>query len=61
MIMHKNQYKFLERLGRKIQKTTGNVIQIKHGGGNKQLSMEGIAVGYFKNSIDPGINGKNIF
>ena len=35
-------------------------IQIKHWGGNRQLSIEGIAVRYIPTSIDPRRNEKNL-
>ena len=38
----------------KFSKMTGTEIQSQHLGVNRQLSMEGIAVKYFLNSINPG-------
>ena len=35
---------------------TGNEIQSQHWGGNRKLSMEGIYVGYYPSSFDPGNN-----
>ena len=42
----------------KDQQKTGIGIQIQHWGGNRQLSIEGIAVEYFPNSVDTGRNEK---
>ena len=42
----------------KFSRTTGIEIQSQHWCVSIQLSMEGIAVEYFPNSIDPGRNGK---
>ena len=39
-----------------MQQKNGIEIQSQHRGGNRQLSMEGIAVEYFPNSIDTGGN-----
>ena len=44
----------------KFSETTGIYLQIQHWDGNRQISMEGIAVEYFTNSIDPGSNKKNL-
>ena len=41
------KYKVKGILCTKISKTTGIEIQSQHWGGNKQLSMEGIADEYF--------------
>ena len=45
----------------KFSKTTGIEIQSQHWGVNGELSMEGIAVEYFTNPIDPSINEKYEF
>ena len=52
------KYKVKEKLCRKFQWKTGIEVQSKDWGGNRQLSMEGIAVEYFMNSINPGSNKK---
>ena len=44
---------------KKVRGITSIEIQIQHWGGNRQLSVEGIAVEYFANSVDPGSNKKN--
>ena len=41
---------------RKVQQKNGIEIQSQNWGGNRQLSMEGIAVEYLPSSIDPGNN-----
>ena len=40
----------------KFSKATSIEIQSQHWGGNRQLSMEGIAVEYFPTSVDNGNN-----
>ena len=60
MITHKYIYINLKKYyAEKFSKTTGIEIQSQHLGGNRQLSMEDIAVEYFRNSIDPGISEKS--
>ena len=54
-----NNLKLNKECAEKFSKTTGIEIQSQHWSGNKQLSMEGIAIGYFPDSVDPGINEKN--
>ena len=54
VIVHKTQYKFKERIFRKISESTGIEIQSQHWVGYRQLSMEGVSIEYFPNSIDPG-------
>ena len=39
-----------------IMALTSAEIQSKHWGGNINLSMEGLAIEYFPNSVDPGSN-----
>ena len=56
MIMHHKKYKVKEILCRKIQQNNRYRNKKSTLGGNRQLSMEGIAVEYFPNSIDPGNN-----
>ena len=48
-----NNIKLKTDYAEQFTKTTGIEILIQHQGGNRQISMEGIAVGYFPNSIDP--------
>ena len=53
-----NNLKLNKECAEKFSKTTGIEIQSQHWSGNKQLSMEGIAVEYFPKSIDTGSNEK---
>ena len=55
-----NNLKLNKECAEKFSKTTGIEIQSQHWSGNKQLSMEGIAIGYFPDSVDPGINEKKL-
>ena len=43
-----------------LSQKTGIRTQSQYWGENKKLSMEGIAVEYFTNSVDHGSNEKNI-
>ena len=52
----KNNLKSKKYYAGKFSETTGIEIQSWHWDGNRQLSMEGIAVAYFSNSVDPGRN-----
>ena len=60
IIMHTKNIKVNKGYVEKIRETTGTEIQSQHWGGNTKLSMEGIAVEYFTNSIDHGSNEKNL-
>ena len=51
-----NNFKLNKYYAEKFSKTTGIEIQIQHWGGNSKLSMEGISIGYFPTSVDPGRN-----
>ena len=44
-----------------FSETTGIEIQIQHWSGNRQLSLEGISVGYYPNYVDPRSKGKNLY
>ena len=59
-LMHQNINIKFKNHAEKFSKTTGIEIQIQHWGGNRQLSMEGIAVEYLPSSIYPGNNKENI-
>ena len=61
MIMHKIYIKIKKDYAEKFSKTTGIEIKSQHWGGNRQLSMEGIAIEYLTNSINHGSNEKNEF
>ena len=52
----KNNIELKKDYAEKFSKTTGIEIQSQHWGGNKQLSIESIAVEYFPNSVHTGIN-----
>ena len=54
----KNNIKLKKHYAEKFSETTGIEIRSQHLDGNRKLSMEGSAVEYFLNSIDPGINEK---
>ena len=59
---HENQLKKMKSkkyYAQKYSKKTGIEIQSQHWGGNRQLSMEVIAVEYFKNYVHTGSNEKN--
>ena len=60
MIMHKKNQNVKKYYAEKFSETTGIYLQIQHWDGNRQISMECIAVEYFTNSIDPGSNKKNL-
>ena len=49
-------YKFKNNYAEKISESTDIGIQSQHWGGNRQISMEGIAVKYFSSSFVPGYN-----
>ena len=56
--MHpKTILEFKKDYAEKFSKATGKEIHIQPWGGNRQLSMEGIAVEYFPTSID-NVNNK---
>ena len=54
----KNNIKSKKYYAEKSRETNGIEIQSQHWGGNRKLSMEGIAIEYFPYSIDPGSNEK---
>ena len=56
----KNNINLNKYYAEKIIETTGIEIQIQPWCVNRQLSIEGIAVGYILNSIDHGSNEKNL-
>ena len=56
----KNNIMLKKYYAEKFSETTSIEIQIQLWGGNRQLSMEGIAVEYFTKSIDPGRNEENL-
>ena len=49
-----NNIKFKKDYAEKKSELTGIDIQTQHWGGNRQLSMEGIAVEYFSTSVNIG-------
>ena len=51
-------YKVLKFYTGTFSKKTGIEIQSQRWGGNRQLSMEGIAVEYFSNEVNPSNNEK---
>ena len=52
----KNNIKLKKDYAKKFSEATGVEIQSQHWGGNRQLSMEGIAVECFPTSVDIGNN-----
>ena len=52
----KRNTKLEKHYAEKFSEKTGIEIQIQHWGGNSKLSMEGISIGYFPTSVDPGRN-----
>ena len=52
MIMRQQNMRLKKNYAEKFSKTTSIEIQGQHWDGNRQLSMDGIAVEYFTNSVD---------
>ena len=57
----KNNINLKKVYAEKFRDTTVIEIQGQNCGGNRKLSIEGIAIEYFPNSIDPGVNKKSEF
>ena len=58
VIIHKTIPELKKYNAETFSETTGIEIQSQYWGGNRQLFMEGIAVEYFTNLVDPGSNVK---
>ena len=54
------EFKVKKGLFRKSSEVTGKEIQSQNWGGNRKLSIEGIAVEYFPTSVDIGKNEENM-
>ena len=58
--IHQKNSKLKKDYAEKSSEVTGKEIQSQNWGGNRKLSIEGIAVEYFPTSVDIGKNEENM-